>query len=372
MKKVLFCVDSYFQLTGSVGLRLERYADWEADIVIYNTTPSAKKICKRLRKEKIFRNVYFADTLLARVGDRYSLIQKFPKYFVYLASMLWPETGCRNILRHRLDDLYDHLLFNGYGAIVECIFNACYRKNSRIRCYRIDDGLGTYLSEWVKEKWKIRNMLEELMHKACNFQHIENYIDGYYVAEPEMMAFNPRYPVIQMPKLSRENLEFASALKHIFPYQIQKQLEHKKIIFFGTWGGEVEIDLKLLKVLKEIVPARDMLIKVHPREDKRKYEDLGIDTMEQSEIPWEAVMLNQDFSNSIFITVQSSAVFTSRMYFRKNGTDIYAYQFVEGKNYQLPDSIAGWIDLYQQKYSKDCVIVPRTLKEFKEAVRNRI
>ena len=39
MQKVLFCVDSYLQLIISISLRLEIYSNWDADIVIYNTTP---------------------------------------------------------------------------------------------------------------------------------------------------------------------------------------------------------------------------------------------------------------------------------------------------------------------------------------------
>ncbi len=372
MQKVLFCVDSYFQLIGSIGLRLKKYKDWEADIVIYNTTPSARKIYRRLGKEKVFRKVFFADTLLARVGDNYSRAEKFPKYFIYLSAMLKPERGCADILGCSLNDRYDQLLFNGYGAIVECIFNVCYRKNSAIRCYRIDDGLGTYLAEWSAEKWKSRKILEKIMHILSGFQHIEKFVDGYYVAEPDMMAYQPCYPVLKMPELNREDREFVSVLNHVFHYRPEQIFKQKKVVFFGTWGNGVSQDIEVLRVLKEAAAPEEILIKIHPRENKEKYAGLGIDIMERSEIPWETVMLNKDFSQTVFVTLQSSAVFTSRIYFRKTGLDVYAYDCVQGKNYQAPGTIREWSGLYRKIYSSSCVSVPHTLEELKETVRSYI
>ena len=212
MQKVLFCVDSYLQLIISISLRLEIYSNWDADIVIYNTTPSAKKIYDFLKEKKVFYNTFFADSMLAKVGDNYSLIEKFPKYFVYIYSIFMPKNSCRKILNNCLVQQYDQLIFHGHGAIAECIFNTCYQLNNKLRCYRIDDGLGTYLSEWGVEKWKTRIVLEKILYFLCNYKHIENFIDGYYVAEPRMMAFKAPYPVFKLPNLNKKDKKYNNIL----------------------------------------------------------------------------------------------------------------------------------------------------------------
>ena len=368
MQKVLFCVDSYLQLIISISLRLEIYSNWDADIVIYNTTPSAKKIYDFLKEKKVFYNTFFADSMLAKVGDNYSLIEKFPKYFVYIYSIFMPKNSCRKILNNCLVQQYDQLIFHGHGAIAECIFNTCYQLNNKLRCYRIDDGLGTYLSEWGVEKWKTRIVLEKILYFLCNYKHIENFIDGYYVAEPRMMAFKAPYPVFKLPNLNKKDKKYVSLLNSIFGYTKKEYFERKKIIFFGTWGRGVAGDIELIKVIKEVIPVEEILIKVHPRESQEKYKDVEIDLMDQSEVPWEIVMLNHDFSKCIFVTAESSAVFTSRVYFRTTGADVYAYKCFNGKYYDLPKSIEKWVDLYRKVYIKKCLFVPHSIENFKKVL----
>ena len=133
-------------------------------------------------------------------------------------------------------------------------------------------------------------------------------------------------------------------------------------------GRGVAGDIELIKVIKEVIPVEEILIKVHPRESQEKYKDLEIDLMDQSEVPWEIVMLNHDFSKCIFVTAESSAVFTSRVYFRTTGADVYAYKCFNGKYYDLPKSIEKWVDLYRKVYIKKCLFVPHSIENFKKVL----
>lgn len=75
-------------------------------------------------------------------------------------------------------------LFNGYGALPDCIFNSCWKINPDIVCYRFEDGMGSCCREYDKKKSSFRIKVEGVAHKLFHTMDITEKIKGYYFSEP--------------------------------------------------------------------------------------------------------------------------------------------------------------------------------------------
>ena len=86
--KILFAVDSVFQLMIAVNLRTTIFKNDKCDIIIYDSTSGAKKNSERLEETNAFSHCFFAKTPLTYCGNNYSKTQKFSKYPIYLKSLI--------------------------------------------------------------------------------------------------------------------------------------------------------------------------------------------------------------------------------------------------------------------------------------------
>ena len=187
MRKILFGVDSLFQFIIATNLRTTVYKDDEVDIIIYSSTPPAKGVYETVCKKNVYRNVYYADSSLCRCGMNYTFKQKLPKYFVYLMTLPFPQRSLKMIIGSSLEEKYDEFIFNSFGALAECIFNVCYSHNHNIVCKRIEDAYVSYFTVWGSKKNIVRRGLENISHRMFGRKNIEDYIDGYYFSEPNMV-----------------------------------------------------------------------------------------------------------------------------------------------------------------------------------------
>ena len=96
------------------------YKTDHVDLIIYNSYPSAEKLYTKIKDKRYFDNVYFAKTPLTYCGKQYSFQQKFPKYFIYAVSLVSPQKILHDIIKTDFKISYDHLVFNGDGALLEC------------------------------------------------------------------------------------------------------------------------------------------------------------------------------------------------------------------------------------------------------------
>lgn len=101
-------------------------------------------------------------------------------------------------------------------------------------------------------------------------------------------------------------------LSNIFDLEKRDLKYPQKYIYFASIGdcesekpvGEVEIATKAA----ELVGKENLIVKVHPRDMSNEFEKQGLLVDTNSEVPWEAIQLSQDFSNHVFLTTSSSSV----------------------------------------------------------------
>ncbi len=369
--KVLFGVDSFFQLIVAINLKMSIYEKDCADIIIYSSTPNADKVCRKLEQTKIFERCFFADTVLTKCGNSYSFKEKFPKYFVYLASLVTPKQCMRKIIG--AGDLnYDIFLFNGIGALPECIFNCCKKNNDNIICYRFEDGYISSTLNYGSKKGKLRMIFEKIIRGLFKNYDIEYSIKGYYFMEPDLVNYKFNYPVLKVPKLSRDNNELLIALNFIFDYDIAENVYKEKYIFLESGStffdnSDSDVDIQYIKELIKLVGKENILIKLHPRSKKNRFSELGVHVAEKSSVPWELIQLNNSFDNKILIAIDSSPILTSHVYFHDKCKSILLYKAIN--NYKLPvKNLEQYITEFAKMYSSEKLYVPENSEKFKKII----
>ena len=345
------------------------YKDDVVDIIIYKSFPSAPDLYNHIKDLGVFRYVYLADTSLTKCGKKYGFWEKMPKYFIYLQSMVSPEMVLRSIIGKNLQDNYDEFLFNGYGALPECIFNTCYKKNNSIICHRFEDGYSSYFTVYNSKKNNIRRCLESFASIMFNRKEIDSFVKSFYFQEPEMVISKLPYDAVGVPKFGRQNKALVEFLNKAFNYKPEATAK-KKVFFFedgrmffeSTTNEEVEIVSEISKV----VDPASILVKMHPRTKKNRFEKMGIDTMKTSNIPWEVIQLNNDYGGSIFITITSSPIFSSDIYFGDKCYKILLYKCLKTPPSSIDAKFEAYVQKYKERFGSDYLFIPESYDELKD------
>lgn len=372
--RILFAVDSFFQLIEATNLRLTLYKDEIADIAIYASTPNAKLIRENLSNSGLFSNCYFLDTPLIRCGAKYTFKEKLPKYFIYAYTMVNPKGYAIQGLGFS-DVMYDTFLFSGNGALPECIFNAIRKVNKDIRCIRFEDSYVSYTREYGKVKGGFRLALEKFMYKIFGGARIEEYIDGYYFAEPELVQVKFNYPVIQAPKINRGNRELIEVLNEVFKFSELQDSYDEKFVFFESGDSFFEKnneDVEFIKELIGLVGEDSVLIKRHPRCVENRFEKLGVHIAKGLPIPWELIQLNINMDQKVFITTTSAAALSSAVYFGDDSKSILLFEGMENKPSSVTDVMRKYMKAFQEKYGFNVLYMPKNMDEFKKIIEEEI
>ena len=371
-RRVLFGTDSYFQLMTVINLKMTIYKNWDADVIVYSSVPSADIIVQRLKETKVFYNVYLASTSLTKCGKKYALKEKLPKYSVYLYSLVAPKEVVKNAIGTYLYEKYEEFIINSYGALPDAIFNVCYHNNKNVEVKRIEDGFVSYFTEFGSKKGKLRNVIELASSYLFGIKNIKDYISAYYFVEPELVITKMPYPIIRSPKFSRDNKELVKVLNHIFGYD--KTLKFDKKIYLFEDGSlffmnnDEEVDI--VNELKSVVPPKDFIVKMHPRRKENRFKAISVDVMEKSNIPWEVIQLNNHFDNCIFITVASSIAFSSDIYFGDKCNKILLFKCLKNPPTHIDANFEKYLIAYKKKFGENSLYIPSSYKELINMVKS--
>lgn len=362
--KVLFAIDSVFQLMIAVNMRLTIYKEYEVDAVIYNSTLNADSYAERLRETQCFGKVFLAETPLTYCGQGYTKKQKIPKYLIYIKSLINPEYVFKSICPDFCDN-YDVFLFNGVGALPECIYNAIRKRNDSVKCYRFEDSYLSYTQEYGSIKGKFRIILENIA-SLWGRKRLEENVSGYYFSEPGLVNYEFKYPIFQSEKFSRTNDALKKTLNHVFALDKLNDDYHEKYLFFECGDAfffNNNDDLRFIDKLVELVGKDNVLIKRHPRIKENRFENKGVHIASGSTVPWELIQLNIHMEDKVFITTKSAAAITSEVYFGDKCSAILLYKGINGEQGEISENFEKYMVDFKNK-SNNGFWLPESIDEF--------
>lgn len=300
---VVFLCNTYYQAIVAIQLRLTEFKNDTVYLVMSDHSKGTKEFTRRLKVQNVFTDVYFIKTLKS---DRKVFVKK-SRFVLLLAAM-----GHSVFLYKTRKLKADCLIYYNTTFSTQCLFSQLYNKNDKIKCSRMEEGLLSYQYHFHDKKFFLGKKktcyiynFREKFHK----KNLYDCVDGFYCFRPEV------YDGVLNP-IKIDTIDFYSGIKNIlvgaFDINLTDDDYKEKFIFFTSVydfeGGEPIGEYELVCKVADLVGKDNLLVKTHPRDVRTIYEDNGFKVDKNSDIPWEAIQLSRDFSDKVFLTVNSSSV----------------------------------------------------------------
>lgn len=333
-----------YQLMSFINIKCNFLQEDKVDIMLVPTIPDVVNIAEKLKRENIFENVYVRT--ISSIIDKESIIP-----IIHGEG----ENFLKSISNNNECEDYERVFFHCKNTFSEIMINYFKKINPNCRICSFEEGVGTYT-----------------IHSD-----FYRYLDEIYVYSPSLFIKNIQCKIVQLPKFSRENLSFLIVLSKLFPhkklnnlrniiYLDQPFLENKKLAFdLARNIDEVEIFSKVF----EMVDSKNLLVKLHPRSFIGKYDIDKPNILENNlNIPFELIVNEICDSNSVFITISSTASLTPKLLFNKNNPIIFLYKLVDCSmndrlNFNLFDK---FLRVVQKEYPMLPIHIPSSYEELKK------
>lgn len=297
MKNTLIVCNTYYQLIISLHLAFTLKKDNRITIVVSDHSNNSFIYAQNLKKIKYINEVVHAQT---KHIDKINSIKN--KIYIFTHCLFSKNQLIKNLNPHG----YDELIFNNDVSSVIILFRQLIKINPDMKVSRIEEGIMSYNNTIFNPNKSKYGLLRNI----CGFNEYTKYEKDIYCTYPEL--YKGKLRKIRIPLINLLNLDFINTINTVFNIKKENLNYPQKYIFFSSIhdfeGGEPVGELELVTKIAELVGKNNLLVKVHPRDNPERFieNNLSVDT--NSSIPWEAIQLNYDFSNHVFITVCSGSV----------------------------------------------------------------
>lgn len=315
MKKLII-VNTYYQLLIAMQLTRTVLHNIDLDLILVNSSKRFEEISNKIKKDTdFFCEIYFVEKEFL-VNSRTTLLKKI-RY-----RLLYSRINQRKYIDFSLDfSSYDEIFFLNKSDFLLHILLMVRKEVPHIKVSRFEEGFICYTES--------PSVKEILLNKAKTYNYIDKMTSNYYFYEPSQVSdyLINRYTIKEIPKLSRNDQDFIDTITNVFELKEVSQKYPQKYIFFEQCfleDGLAVDDFSLIVEIGKIVGKENLLIKMHPRSKTDRFAKHGYHTMfAEGNLPWEVVMLQHDFSNHVFITVNSGSVISPFIIFEEKIKTFY-------------------------------------------------
>lgn len=394
--KMLFLCSTEFQLLTALNIRYHMYPNDDADIIVNNYHGEEKELADRIRKTKLFSNVFYVRTYIEeKTLHRYfrCFIDGEPRIqfsWAIMNSFRFLKTkwmtavlGEKSYIDNMIDDssklqLNKYNAFFAYGSkkIARYLLDYLLKNNSLCQINLIDEGTGTYY--------------EPELGKYSMEEVLSGIVDRFYVYDPDVVVY--KKDLCRIPKLRKDDKIFIDLVNYVFQFT-SEDLEdyHNGLVFFDqnvfnktpkylqgkSWIVRMIFHNAYLRHLKEekdfyrqleIInlvlskqTADNVWIKLHPRTTKDIFKELeqrNLKIIRRYDLPWELIALNCPVGNNILVTNYSSAVclYNAVLENQEDSTRcVLLYKFSKLKFLEDGDK---FFDMLRTKYNN--IFIPET------------
>ncbi len=327
MSNNLILCNSVYQVFVALWLKYNMLSEENTDILISDHMNHYEQVADNIKKTKLFRNVYTVKSKQFVFGGRgYS--GQLEKFFY----RTFPKKELYKLIE--LKNKYDCFFFSNFDEFSELIYDVLKRRNNKMKVNIYTDGISTqsklfegYYNDTDIPKTKKYKIFALISGK----KYIYGNINKFLVFEPDLMEWDPKCKVEKINPVSKDKA-FLNIVNQVFGYDnIEDEYNEKYIFFeesFYADSGYME-DVELIDKLAEIVGKENLLIKIHPRNPKNRFKELGYKTNKNTYVPWEVIAMNIDLSDKKLIAIASTSILNPIHIF---GMDIKAYSLINCLN----------------------------------------
>ncbi len=313
-KNIIVICNTFFQLLMAIQFKNTIFADDQISVVMTDKSPMDEAIRKRVSSLGYFNEVSLAKSV--------NYCQQKRTIKGKLLDVIDIAKG-KNItgITH---DKYDLLIYYNLDMTTQALFADLYRANESIECARYEEGILTYNNPLSScAKFSCGYFLRNLLGKKSILQRTKTF----YCCYPSL--YRGSLKTIEVPRIDVSG-PIVNVMKYIFDLKDNDLVYNEKYIYFSSVydfeGGESIGELELVRSIRDCVGNDNLLIKVHPRDKRMVYEDEKFHVDRNSKLPWEAIQLNIDCTDKVFITVNSGSVLSVNMLIDPMPKTVFAYE----------------------------------------------
>lgn len=300
--KVLIIINSAFQMISGTQVVLNYFSNDKVDVLITDRLADYSLLCEKFRETEIYENVYSMNTK-----------NRIWKNWQHTVLGFYYDTLIKKAFA-QIDNGYDICLFANISGVSTCLATYLHKKY-KTKLYMYEDGFASYSDYYMRlfHEAYSNSGLADLLFYGREKRAIR-YVSKYFVFNPELISdWNYNFDIVFIPKIDSDS-EVIKILNKVFDYDQLADDYQKKVVFFeeSYFADGIEIgDIELIKQIADIVGTENIIVKIHPRNTINRFSDAGYITNVNTSVPWEIIALNQNFSNTMLMTISSGSSITS-------------------------------------------------------------
>ena len=331
----MLCNSSY-HIFLSVWLKITEFKNDNVDIIVSDHTFGSEKIAERLKSADCFENVYYVKTK--------AYIKKSASPKIYLDYYLCDAALRRYI---SLNKKYDILLAANIDSFTKLLYIAIVngfgkKRNPKLSFYIFEDGTSTY-SKLFEKFYNLSKLGRRASMLPLKPKVIYKNVKGIYAFDKDAFLWKTDAPIIQIKKIDKSKKEFKKVINYVFDYESLQDKYDRKYIFFEEnflAGGYYDVkDTELVKKIADIVGRENIMVKIHPRNPKNRFKNLGYKTNENTALPWEVIVLNENMEDKVLLSIASTSILNPVRIFGDKSKAYSLYKCMD----KIPGSLSGYL-----------------------------
>lgn len=352
MKKLFICQTPFQLIIALCIMEQKKNKLDQTDFILTNTFNGYIDVANKIRKLNIVDNVF---TISTKADNKLKKILKF--HYVFFTKHFLLKKVYNGSLKE-----YDEMYFWNYDSFSASLRTYFHKKNHNLKAYIFEEGYNSYFPYdkvvFPTLLMKIIDIKNKILHKNLTRESV----NGIFLIEPNLLLETPQYPVFNIDKNILKTKEFKNKIKYIFNAEKAANKYDRKYIILEEYRPEYN-DEEIFDKIIEKVGKENVIIKLHPRQPKNRFEKIGVKTLGSDGVPWEAIAFARDFSDKIIISISSSAVTSHRILF---GENINAYLLFKALGINIENFNDKYSDFWNKLESKTekGIHIPKTIEEF--------
>lgn len=358
---VLFQVSTHFQLICAINVKIQLLPNIEADLHLDDTSDFSW-IMEKLHKSGLFCNIEISKQVQESIKIRKEMISRKSLILKQIPDIWKFKNECQYTDIYFGHDMIPNKWY--YYHLVE--------KGIFPKIHILDEGMSTYFKDlYTVAKYDL------LDHKKYGKNSYFNKIKEQMLFLPEgYMLKNVSWPVTCIPKVNEKVKDILNKIYSPRRMRVPKE----KYIYLAAGGyeeGFYHNELDLVNQIAKLIGKENIVIKQHPRHKLDIFSNFGYKVWnDESGMPWEILLLNNDTSAQVYLTLFSNAALSPIIMLGRSQYTVYLYNLflgsdrhgLFGKNAEISfvylDKIKTIINK-EQKY----IFVPKTEEALKETIR---
>lgn len=352
----LYSVFTYYQLITAIQVKTKIFPEVQADLIISDHSSGYAEVAEKLKRAEVFNNVYTAKSV---GGMR---VDTFGKKIKRVADIALNN----NSFPSKCSDLsnweYDEFLFFNFNYFDSCLYYILKKNNPKLICRRFEESYTSGFDFEIFTTGSVRLQQKfEKLHRNPDIMDVEEM----FFYEPDLVLFDNKCRISPIPKIDKTDEKLKNVLNTLFDYGSSDEYDRKYIFFeesFNVDGKEMD-DLELVLKIAEKVGRENLMVKLHPRSRVDRFAEYGIKTNKAVGVPWEVIIMNNNFSDKVFLTISSGSVLSPRILFGENVPTYMLYNCTKVKSHLVTDSFYQFLELFKKKYGNSGFYIPENIGE---------